>query len=631
MANQQIDNHLQTFDIDEPITESFFAETEPKLKAFTHSSSWIGNVRYDSEEKTMRVLMNGKAYNHCGVEQIDYDGFEGSPSKGEHWWRNIKDQFNCSGVKEATNNAEDMDWPPDKLSMPDQVDCLMMNYSPDTGRPDGITPDEKEVQTQPYPTDKPYTYPEINESIVSNTTACGNCRFYVDGGACALVKGAIEPIRGICKFYEGGDPLPYTTQVFPIYEQVEAEYQVQSSEPYLKETIAKNIIDREHELLADGVPENEVHDILQKEFSDTSIADEINETVPDDTNYVATGAKINSEPSMHGEHGHQVTNPTVMDYKNENPDPDALVYDIPPIYDKPTQEATKLLHRYIHVKHFRDSFCKTFAGKMFDLDSESFRPIPPSESYEYYNTGQFDCKCYWIAIQNTKPDKLEFDNAIAVPEELADLPRPRDEVTGRFVKEAMMIRETIGELQAQFNWMTPDYLQRVSEMGRNVAGKFVLVRASAEAITDHRSEGEPYRRLLKGDELAQLTRTGIGKSTDINHLGKEYEVDSDVLDAEYDPLRKETQMMVHLRDPEVIHFIETGQINTVSINAGRPRHMPTECDTGECFVVPRGLVLGELDGIAFTWVVNDPNGIVWRGKYIAPATPGVKSTKLELI
>lgn len=77
--------------------EFSFSETNhnEQLIAFTHSSSWIGNVRYDTEAKTMRILMNGKAFNHCGVEQIDYDKFEGAPSKGEHWWREIKDRFNC--------------------------------------------------------------------------------------------------------------------------------------------------------------------------------------------------------------------------------------------------------------------------------------------------------------------------------------------------------------------------------------------------------------------------------------------------------------------------------------------------------------------------------------------------------
>jgi len=528
-----------SFNETEPITKGRSPEpVQGKKKAFTHSSSWIGNVRYNPQNQTMRVMMNNDGYGFCGVPEKVYDAWEGAPSKGEYWWRNIKDRYNCSALTET--EMHDIQWPPPLTGGRDQVDCLMMNYSPDTGRPDGITPDELTLQTQPYPTGKPYTYPQIKEQ----NSACGNCRFYVDGGACALVKGVIDPVNGTCKFFQGGQSLPYNTQVFPIYEQVEAEYQVKPNEPYLSEpvmeSVTKNIIDREHELLANGVPENEVHDILQKEFSDTSLSDMINETTelkldnpPDDTNYLATASKINSEPSMHNEHGHSITNPKVMGYQNENPDPDALIFDIPPLYGRK--------------------------------------------------------------------------------------------------KETKLIRETIGELTHQFNWMTDDYLARVTELGRSVGGKFVLVRASAEAITDHRSEGEPYRRLLKGEELSQLTRTGKDKSTDINHLGKEFEVDSVVLDAEYDPIRKESQMLVHLRDPEIIHYIETGDIQTVSINAGMPRHMHTECDTGECFVVPRGLYLGELDNIAFTWVVNNPAGIMWRGRHIRPAVPGVKTTRIELL
>lgn len=79
------------------ILEFSFKETNhnEQLIAFTHTSSWIGNVRYNTEDKTMRILMNGKAFTHCGVERADYDRFEGAPSKGEHWWREIKDRFNC--------------------------------------------------------------------------------------------------------------------------------------------------------------------------------------------------------------------------------------------------------------------------------------------------------------------------------------------------------------------------------------------------------------------------------------------------------------------------------------------------------------------------------------------------------
>lgn len=84
-------------DVSSPVMKFTFHEhtNDEKLIAFTHTSSWIGNVRYNTETKEMRVLMNGVAYNHCGVERIDYDRFEGANSKGEHWWREIKDRFNC--------------------------------------------------------------------------------------------------------------------------------------------------------------------------------------------------------------------------------------------------------------------------------------------------------------------------------------------------------------------------------------------------------------------------------------------------------------------------------------------------------------------------------------------------------
>jgi len=459
----------KTFEINEtlPITKGRSPEpNQGYKKAFTHSSSWIGNVRYNPQNQTMRVMMNDKGYGFCGVPESVYDSWEGSPSKGEFWWRNIKDQYNCTALMET----------------------------------------------------------------VTIEGSCNECRFFVDGGSCALVKGSIDGQNGGCKFFKAGKSLPFNTQISPIYEKKHALYDESPVEPYLSETITKDIISREHELLDDGVPENEVHDILQAEFPDEFIADtlEIDETIPEFTD---TGSKINSEPSMHNEHGHSITDPKVRGYEGMNPDVDSVVFDLPPLYNK----------------------------------------------------------------------------------------------------EKKLIRETIGELSQQFNWMTPDYLQKVSELGKHVNGRFVLVRASAEAITDHRSEGEKYRRLLRGDELAQLTRTGIRKTTDINHLGVEYKVDSDVLDAEYDPERKESQMLVHLRDPEIIRYIENGDISTVSINAGVPRHMETDCNTGECFVVPRGLILGELDGIAFTWVVNNPKGIMWRGKHIRPATPGVKTTKIELL
>jgi len=476
-----------------------------------------------------------------------------------------------------------------------------------------------------------------------------------------------------------------------------------------------------------------------------SIPNSLSTQTVHDENWTATGSKIDSQPSMHGEEGWAGTVGHVRGYENEGKQD--KIFDLPPHYVLETEEE-KMMAVYVRVPVFGDLLCQAFDGKRVNLLADSFRPIPPSEDPELTNT-VVNCKCYWrlegdISPQvekeeqsrgedgkyrvkpepyhegimippstvsrwgkytrtahddddictsfegkiydlskkqrpvppsegkgytNTHPNCKCYFEPVDNPEEETRkmaIPTKLDLLTniekkhvhsvhrkiGQRAKNHTLhtvfedghlskrtrgtnpmkeIRETLQELHNQFNWFTPDYLEKVSQLDKSVGGKFVLVRASAETITDHRSEGEPYRRLLKGEELMQLTRTGIGKSTDINHLGKEFEVDSQVLDAEYDPIRKESQMLVHLKDPEIIHFIDTGQIASVSINAGAPRRMDTECDTGECFVVPTGLILGELDNIAFTWVVDDPAGIVWRGKYVPRATAGVKTTKIEII
>ena len=358
-----------------------------------------------------------------------------------------------------------------------------------------------------------------------------------------------------------------------------------------------------------------------------------------DENYTATGSKINSEPSMHGEEGHLGTYPKVRGYEGfKNND---KIYDLPPQYSEALNPTG--YGKYTRTQHEHDDICAKFEGKIYDLSSNQ-RPVPPSEGKGYTNTHP-NCLCYYTPVEKPKRlnvlTKLEKKHVHSIHKKIGH--RAKNHTLHTVFEDGHMsqktrgtnpmkeIRETLQELHTQFNWFTDDYLYKVADLGKRVGGKFILVRASAETITDHRSEGEPYRRLLKGEELMQLTRTGIGKTTDINHLGKEFEVDSTILDAEYDPIRKESQMLVHLRDMEIIHYIETGQISEVSINAGAPRRMDTQCDTGECFVVPTGLILGELDGIAFTWVVSDRAGIVWHGKYIPKATAGVSTTKIEII
>jgi len=684
------------------INESAIDDSEsPQFKAFTGSSSFVGNVRYNSFDNSMRVLLNGKAYTFCDVPERVYDSFKGASSKGAYFNRILKKQFSCK-ISEATNNADDMDWPPKQLSL-ENYEHVFPNYSPEGDRPDGITPDELLLSTEPWPAGKPYVYPETNEQQAK----CGNCKFFVEGNECALVRDVISE-DAICKFHEFGDRLPFGTQVFPLYDKTEASYEEQPAEPYLAES---------HSLYASD-----------------------------------TGAKKDSEPSMHNEEGHLSANPMVKGSDEKSFSDNSLIFDFPPFNETWNEEdhprvdkGTSAGGQFVGKNKFGFNLQKNQnikitdeAREIYDEDvlsaiSEKWNSIPaehrnliskitisdkisPDGALGHYAIGTGELSIYGTdepMEQERLPDVLThevghaivadldsetiraLDNAISnnpplnsfiedleaygydvpsnrTPETIAELysiqsflndggdldeypwvvntdvldalsntlkennidfkfNKPITELKISRFNETKLIRETVAELAQQFNWITPDYLDRVRRLSPEVGGRFVLVRASAEAITDHRSEGEPYRRLLKGDELAQLTRTGIGKTTDINHLGTAYAVDSDVLDAEYDQIRKESQMLVHLRDPEIIQYIESGDINAVSINAGQPRHMHTECDTGECFVVPRGLVLGEIDGIAFTWVVTNPAGITWQGRYIPKATPGVGTTKLELI
>lgn len=130
----------------------------------------------------------------------------------------------------STTNDVDHEWPPKKF---DHLDIVMpltpVAYVPDTGMPNDQL---EKVDGEPFKTGKPYTYPHISESVHG---ACGQCKFFIEGGSCAFVKGIIDPIKGTCKFWEGGQPLDSDTRAFPLYEQIEAEYHEDSYEPYLTE------------------------------------------------------------------------------------------------------------------------------------------------------------------------------------------------------------------------------------------------------------------------------------------------------------------------------------------------------------------------------------------------------------
>ena len=89
-------------EISQPKTKTFtFRENHEewakleRVTAFTHTSSWVGQVIYDSESQEMAITMNGKKYLFCGVPDRIFDAFEGADSKGAYYARNIKEQFSC--------------------------------------------------------------------------------------------------------------------------------------------------------------------------------------------------------------------------------------------------------------------------------------------------------------------------------------------------------------------------------------------------------------------------------------------------------------------------------------------------------------------------------------------------------
>ena len=202
------------------------------------------------------------------------------------------------------------------------------------------------------------------------------------------------------------------------------------------------------------------------------------------------------------------------------------------------------------------------------------------------------------------------------------------------IKELMAmgkkLQETVSTLRQEFDWLSDDFIKNAQEkIIKPHGGRLMLIRASSEAITDHRGEGEPFRRWLKPRELMGMARTGITKGSDLQH-NPEWRTEGMVLDGEFNDDLNQIQFLHYERDPEIIKAIETGLIDSVSINGGPPRQVSVECD-GECFVVPKGVVLGESDGIAFTYVVTAPEGMMWHGQYVAPAKPGVKNTLIELL
>jgi hypothetical protein len=311
--------------------------------------------------------------------------------------------------------------------------------------------------------------------------------------------------------------------------------------------------------------------------------------------------------------------------------------------DDDIKETEQRLAKYHYRGHDDDDICKAFHMKVYDLEKIN-RPVPPSEGRGFTTTHP-NCKCWWEDIKTTKMvvgpmDKRMTDHTQHIRRSIGQKSRHgtlhKVLVTGKLSPRTMSrnpLKELISGLRDQFHWLTQDYYSALTQVP--IDGQWYLIRAAGEAITDHRSEGESHRRWLKGEEISQFTRTGIGKGTDINH-NPEWRTGGKIYDGNFDFDTNEAQFLLLETDPTIIEAINTGIISAVSINAGPPRSEEIECPSCdsmscECFLVPKGLILGELDDIAFTYVVTDPNGLWWKGNQIPMATPGIKTTAIEPI
>ena len=641
----------------------------------------------------------------------------------------------------------------------------------------------------------------------SRGALCGNCKHFVVGGLCELVKGQINS-KSICDLHKFGNPKPIDVKVDPTHTKTETNYKP----GFISETVTGELVQKaiqmEHELLSRGIPEEEVHRAVVAYFSQaepppampwpgpvtgldlagsinplkvldtgepltnfnglpsdvqpyptsnvssygigsssqpyqsfftpdpnslgnlSNTYDVLNYPTPSSSNWIGTASDVNSEPSMHGEYGHNVQTtipPFPKNYEGLHHDSQIRSRGIEPsgaeldtrireakkddtkkklltllgkwsvllggvvgidsiikdYLDSGNDKPLKIIAEYKYHGHDSDDECAKFSGKRFDLLETHNRPVIPSEKLGYTTTHP-QCVCTWDVKPNARPfvnkltkneqdeinkveqhitkaakkgelHKINKDGKLSkkttsknplkelcscmnvtLPSFNLSLPkRAESGINQRLHRKSL--QEAITNLRSEFEWLTDDYISNAKKLAHDAGGELYLVRAAGETITDHTGEGEPYRRKLSSEELNAMARTAIGKSMDLNHQ-PEFETDATILDVEFDKNRKEIQMLVVERDQQIIDAIDDGKITAVSINGGMPRSESIEpcnhdCDGNNCelCLVPKGVVLGELDGIAMTWVVTDKNGLYWNSHHVPSAEPGIKFTKIEAL
>jgi len=107
----------------------------------------------------------------------------------------------------------------------------------------------------------------MSKSQKPRNSLCGNCKHFVAGGRCQLVHGQIKA-KDTCDLFEKGTPKPMDTDIDPRYKKTDVNYRP----GFMVETtpsgeFAQKVIQMEHELLARGIPEEEVHRAVLAYFS----------------------------------------------------------------------------------------------------------------------------------------------------------------------------------------------------------------------------------------------------------------------------------------------------------------------------------------------------------------------------
>jgi len=495
---------------------------------------------------------------------------------------------------------------------------------------------------------------------------CGNCKHFVVGGLCELVRGQINS-KAICDLHAFGDVNPIDTEVSPKYTKTETNYKP----GFFVETIDKNEIDTVLEitsavdqmyqtLLQRGVSPKEAHRATIEYYSESEppyaapwpgpitgldLAGSINSMiVPDSgtptTDFTGLPTDVQPYPTSNkspygigGESQSYRNNPTpdpnsvggmsnTYEFKNHPAPPSDVWSGL--ATDVNSEPSIHGEHGYNVTQSIPPWRYDIEQSQMYPSDTKRDIVIPPSGAVMESQRS------------TTKKPLQELCDCMIVKFSRISLNLPNSNIHQRILSKRKTLQEAITNLRTEFVWLTEDYIDSAKELAEDADGTLYLVRAAGETLTDHRPEGEEFRRKLSADELNSMTRTMIGKTMDINHQ-PEFKTDTTILDAEFDKKRKELQALIIVKDHEINKAISNGKITAVSINGGLPRSETVEpCNDGctdgddcELCLVPHGVVLGELDDIGMTFVITDPNGLYWNGHHVPSAEPGIKFTKLE--